>query len=90
MRKQALVHLHELLVLVRRHLEERDGTPVPPGAFDAYDDYGVGPTAVAERKDRQREAIDRLLEGLYTVTARRTAADAATAPSDPAAGPRVR
>lgn len=89
MRKQELVHLHGLLAMVRKHLEERG--EIPPGAFDTYDDYGIGPTAVAERKDRQREVIDRLLEGLYiTVTAQRPIVDTATAPSDSAGSPHIR
>ena len=91
MRKQELVHLHGLLVGVRRYLDEHEDVAVPTGAFDAYDGYGIGPTAIADRKDAHREAVDRLLDGLnVTVTAQRTAEDAAPVPSDPAEGSHVR
>lgn len=81
MRKQDLLHIHGLLVAVRRYLDEHDDVRVPPGAFDAYDGYGVGPTAVADRKAAHREAVDRLLGGLYvTVAGQRTNVEAAPEP----------
>lgn len=79
MRKQELIHMHGLLVVVRQHLAEQDDIEIPTGAFDAYDDYGVGPTAIAKRKDVHKEAVDRLLEGLQmALTTQQGAANAPT------------
>lgn len=69
MRKQELVHLHGLLVVIRGHLAEREDVEIPAGAFDVYDSYGVEPTAISERKDAHKEAVDRLLAGLHTTLA---------------------
>lgn len=83
MRKQELVHLHALFEVIRRHLAERDGTRLPAGAFDTYDEHGVGPVAIAERKEAHRAAVDHLLDGLQTtVTAQRPAVETASTPSE--------
>ncbi|MFB6103408.1 MAG: UPF0058 family protein [Haloplanus sp.] len=66
MHKQELVQLHALGVLVRRHLEEHHD--VPDDAFQAYDDFGVPPTAIHRRKASHREALDRLLDDLTAAT----------------------
>ncbi|QIO24161.1 UPF0058 family protein [Haloarcula sp. JP-L23] len=69
MRKHELVHIHGLLVLVRRHLAEQEEIAIPTDAFDVYDAYGVRPTAIAERKDTHKTAIRHLLTGLNATLA---------------------
>jgi hypothetical protein len=65
MRKQELVQLHALYVVVRARFEEhRD---VPPEAFRSYEDYDVTPTAIHRNKRAHKEAIDRLFDGLSAV-----------------------
>lgn len=64
MRKQELIHIHGLLVEVRRYFDDRD--EIPADAFDAYDTYGVTPTALHRHKDAHKEAIEHLLEGIDT------------------------
>lgn len=87
MRKQELVHLHGLFAALRSHLRERDDVTVPDDAFDPYDEYGVGPTALAERKDEHVTALDRLSDGVHeTVTTHDPALDDA-ADGDMAAAP---
>lgn len=66
MRKQELIHIHGLLVVTREHLADQDEIEIPTDAFDAYDDFGVGPTAIAKRKDAHIEAVEYLLDGLHT------------------------
>lgn len=72
MRKQELIQLHALCVVIRSHVEARHD--VPPDAFRAYDEYGVPPTAIHRRKDAHWEALRRLLAGLTAVTGDRPAA----------------
>lgn len=66
MRKQELIHIHGLLVVTRRYLADQGDGEIPEAPFEEYDDYGVGPAAIAERKDTHKEAIDQLLIGLLT------------------------
>ena len=61
MKKQELVHLHELFAEVRRSVESET---TPKGAFRAYEELGVRPTAIHRSKDDHHEAIRRLLSGL--------------------------
>lgn len=83
MRKQELVHLHGLLVEIRRHFVEQDEIQIPADAFEAYDEYGVGPTAIPERKDAHKAAVHHLLEGLETtVPTQQPAGEPASTPSD--------
>lgn len=83
MRKQELIQVHGLLVVTREHLSDREDVAIPPDAFDAYDDYGVGPTAIDKRKADHAEAVDRLAEGLRTaLRARRQTAHPPSAPSE--------
>ena len=65
MRKQELVQLHALYVVVRDRLEEHRDAPTE--AFRSYEEYGVTPTAIHRNKQAHREAIDRLFDGLSAV-----------------------
>ena len=65
MRKQELVQLHALYVVVRARFEEHRDTP--PEAFRSYEEYGVTPTAIHRNKQAHKEAIDRLFDGLSAV-----------------------
>lgn len=77
MRKQELIHIHDLLAVTRDHLDDEGELDPPADAFDAYDDYGVGPTAIAKRKEAHKTAVDHLLDGLQaTLTAQRKIANA--------------
>lgn len=67
MRKQELIHIHGLLVVIRQHLAEQADIEIPDDAFDGYDDYGVGPTAIAQQKDAHKEAVDQLLDGFRRI-----------------------
>jgi hypothetical protein len=83
MRKQELIHIHGLLVVTRRHLAEEADIEIPNGTFDGYDDYGVRPTAIAERKSAHKEAVDRLLDGFRTtLSIHKKSADALTPSSE--------
>lgn len=62
MRKQELIHLHALCVLVREHAEARDD--VPPGAFASYEDLGVPPSAIYRSKAAHRRAVRALTASL--------------------------
>lgn len=64
MRKQEFIHLHGLLVVTRHYLADHADGEIPDGVFEEYDDYDVGPSAIAERKTAHKEAVDRLLIGL--------------------------
>ncbi|WP_435360785.1 UPF0058 family protein [Haloarchaeobius sp. DFWS5] len=64
MRKQELLHLHQLLSKVRTFLETEES--VPADAFRAYDDFGVGPNAFNRQKDDHERAIRHLLDGIVT------------------------
>lgn len=64
MRKQELLHVHQLLSAVRRTLETEES--VPPAAFAAYDALGVGPNACNRNKRDHEVAIRRLLAGIET------------------------
>lgn len=55
MRKQELVHLHALCVLVRAQVEAREA--VPPDAFASYDELGVTASAVYRSKRAHRRAV---------------------------------
>lgn len=81
MRKQELIHIHGLLVVTRRHLADQADIEIPDEAFDEYDDYGVEPTAIAERKDAHKEAVDQLLDGFRTTLANRKKRAATLSPS---------
>lgn len=83
MRKQELIHIHGLLVVTRLHLAEQANIEIPDEAFDGYDGYGVGPTAIAERKDAHKEAVDQLLDGFRTtLTTHKKSTDALTPSSE--------
>jgi hypothetical protein len=84
MRKQELIHIHGLLLVTRRHLAAQERVEIPADAFDEYDDFGVGPTAIAKRKDAHKAAVDRLLAGLHsTLGTQRGTADASATSSEP-------
>jgi hypothetical protein len=79
-----LIHIHGLLAVTREHLAGQDETEIPTDAFDAYDDCGVGPTAIAKRKDAHKEAVEYLLDGIHTVlTTQQMDANAPTPSSEP-------
>lgn len=67
MRQQELIHLHNLLIQIRRHIEAAED--VPADAFDAYDAHAVSPIAVHRRKDDHQDAVFLLLDGLHTAAA---------------------
>jgi len=67
MRKQELIHLHALCLLLREQLEDR--TAIRPGAVAGYDETRLGPTAVHRRKADHHEAVLALLDGLTTALA---------------------
>ncbi|MFC4405563.1 UPF0058 family protein [Haloarchaeobius iranensis] len=77
MRKQELLHVHQLLNLVRRDMET--GESVPPDAFAAYDTLGVSPNACNRNKRDHEAAIHRLLAGIETAIEARTEDE----PTDP-------
>lgn len=62
MKKREIIYLHGLLGEVRRHLERRES--LPPEDFEAYQEHGVGPTAIHRTKGEHEEAVQRLLEAL--------------------------
>lgn len=62
MRKQELLHLHELLFLVREDLIERG--VAPRDAFAAYEENGVGPSAFNLGKAEHERAIRLLRAGI--------------------------
>ena len=64
MRKQELIHLHALCLLLRERLDERNA--ISPEAFAGYDDIRLDPTAVHRRKAEHHEAVLALLDGLTT------------------------
>ncbi|WP_435317713.1 UPF0058 family protein [Haloarchaeobius sp. TZWSO28] len=70
MRKQELLHLHQLLSKIRSVIETEG--PVPPGAFAPYDEYGVGPYSFNRQKADHEEAIYRLLDGIVATIEART------------------
>lgn len=90
MRKQELVHLHGLLVVVRRHVDEQDEIQASRHAFDAYDEYGVRPTAIAERKEAHHAAVDHLLEGLQTTLTAHQPMESTTSKSSDGVGASTR
>lgn len=73
MRKQELVHLHGLCMLVRDHVEAREDPP--PAAFGDYDRLEVSPSAIYRGKRAHRRAVQAL------------ASDIASAVSDESAQP---
>lgn len=64
MRKQELIHLHALCLLLRERLEER--LPLEQEAFAGYDDRHLDPTAVHRRKAEHHDAVLTLLDDLTT------------------------
>lgn len=62
MRKDELVHLHNLLTIVREEYERREEPP--PGTFEAYDDLGVSPMAIYGSKADHRRAVRALARAL--------------------------
>lgn len=62
MRKDELVHLHNLLALVREECERRGDAP--PGAFEAYDALDVSPMAVYGSKTDHQRAVQALARAL--------------------------
>ena len=64
MRKDELVHLHNLLALVRQEFAERDDAP--PGTFADYDALGVSPMAVYGSKTDHQRAVQELARALAT------------------------
>ena len=64
MRKQELIHLHALCLLLRERVDER--TEITSEAFAGYDDSRLDPSAVHRRKAEHHEAVLALLEGLAT------------------------
>lgn len=67
MRKQELLHVHQLLALLREELAARE--PVPEDAFAAYDDFGVSPFAFDHAKEDHEAAIALLVDGFDAVFA---------------------
>ncbi|WP_226040043.1 UPF0058 family protein [Natrinema sp. DC36] len=66
MRQQELIHLHALLLEIRRYLEREE--TLPAGAFAAYDAQSVRPTHIHCGKDAHKKAIAHLLGDLiYSV-----------------------
>jgi len=65
MRKQELIQLHALCVVMRSRVEDRHD--IPPDSFRSYEEYGVTPSEVYRRKELHREALFRLLDILTTI-----------------------
>lgn len=65
MRKQELVQLHALCVLIRHHLEGQ--YKFSADAFHAYDEYGVSPAAIHRRKEIHETALFHILDGFNGV-----------------------
>ncbi|MDJ1431214.1 UPF0058 family protein [Halostagnicola sp. A-GB9-2] len=61
MKIQELIHLHALLLEIRKYLE-REGN-VPYGAFDSYDTQPIRPSHIHRQKDAHKNAINLLLDG---------------------------
>lgn len=83
MRKQGIVHLHGLLVLVRRDFTEQNEIQIPADAFESYDEYGVRPTRIADRKRAHKAAVSHLLDGLETTVAANRSTDDESRRSSP-------
>ena len=79
MRKQELVQLHALCVVVHDHLDDRHECAARP--FDRYREYGVSPTSIHRRKGRHKEALFRLLDGLVDTVDELPGEQQATPPS---------
>jgi len=62
MKKREIIYLHGLLGEVQRHIERRES--LPPQDFEAYREYGVGPTAIHRTKGEHEEAVRLLLDAL--------------------------
>lgn len=65
MRKRESLYLHALCVLLREEVEQR--CDPPEGAFEAYDDLAVRPTAVHRSKSAHERALFELLPALTEV-----------------------
>lgn len=61
MRKQELLHVHQLLALTREELTARESAPDDP--FADYDDLGVSPFAFDRAKGDHVVAIGSLVQG---------------------------
>lgn len=85
MRTQELIHLHGLAVAVRGHLEAAHD--VPADAFDRYDAYGVGPTALHRHEGDHRTALQHAMTGVVRVLEARSPTAADGEPAPPAATP---
>lgn len=66
MRKQELIQLHALTVLVRQHSEKH--YEFSPGTFQAYEDCSVSPASIHRRKADHKEALFLLLDGLEAIS----------------------
>ena len=62
MRKDELLHLHQLLTAVRREYEHRGDSTAD--AFAAYDELSISPVAAYARKDDHEEAVRVLASAL--------------------------
>jgi hypothetical protein len=62
MRKDELLHVHQLLAALRRTIERRGD--VDPEAVASYDDLSVSPVAAYARKGDHEEAVTTLAAAL--------------------------
>lgn len=62
MRKDELLHLHQLLACVRQEVQRRDDTPAVPA--QNYDAVSVSPMAAYEPKSQHQEAVQALAADL--------------------------
>lgn len=61
MRKQEIIHLHGLLMEVRRYYKQETDTPID---FSDYDSLEIGTSSIHRSKGEHREAVFRLTEAI--------------------------
>ncbi|MXR39866.1 hypothetical protein GRX01_00620 [Halobaculum sp. WSA2] len=81
MRKIELVHLHELLLLVRDEYERQRGHAID---CEEYDQLETHPHAIAQVKEKHNEAIRTLAYDLTTDSTAQSSTDTDTSAGGPA------
>ncbi|WP_339104201.1 UPF0058 family protein [Haloterrigena salinisoli] len=80
MDQQELIHLHALLVEIRRDLDREE--TLRAGAFDAYDSQPVRPTHLHRRKEAHKQAMNLLRSDLIDCVQRHPPPDHTTVSED--------
>lgn len=66
MKKQSLIHLHELAYEIREHMEEEHDESLSNAYFQEYDNSSIYPIYANKKKVEHKEALQTLMEGLET------------------------